>query len=206
MAEQQPTWGSMIWGAAKTVGIVAVTAVVGTALLNNIGSFLAGNAGEIANTAAGAAGAVGAGAATTGSVAATATSTASNVGQWMQGASEFLGHQIHSVVGTVVTLPDGLIQATPGAAGPSINTFGEIGKVAGQAFSNVSEWGGKVVETIGNNPGTAAAVGATGLGIGYMIRGAEAGTARTRPVVGSHTAQLARQQQLAALAAAQGHA
>ncbi len=57
---------------------------------------------------------------------------------------------------------------------------------------------------IQKDPLPAAAVGAAGLGIGYMIRGAESG--RGRPVVGAHTAELARQRQMAALAAAQARA
>lgn len=200
MAEQQPTWGSMIWGAAKTVGIVAVAAVAGTALMNNLGTFLAGSAADIASTAAEAAGSVGAGAATTDSLAATTKTTAQSVGQWMQGASDFMGRQISSVMAGVgvSNVPD------------SVNTFTEIGSVATSAGNGLWELAKQAGNTIAANKGTVAAVGAGGLAVGYMLRGAEASRPRAvpvaaRPVVGAHTARL-NQQQLAALAAAQGRA
>lgn len=172
MANEQPTWGSMIWGAAKTVGLVVGTALVLPVAMNALGSALAPAAGQAAN------------------------GFLQNAGEALTAGASRLSNLNSSVVTTVF-----------GEAATRGVNFAEVGgltALAGKAGSGILSTAGTVGTIIQNNPGTAAAVGAAGLGVGYMIRGAEA--SRGRPVMGAHTAELARQRQMAALAAQQARA
>ena len=54
MAEHQTTWGSMIWGAVKTVGLVVGAALVLPPVMTNLGTLVTSIGGETATAIGGA--------------------------------------------------------------------------------------------------------------------------------------------------------
>jgi hypothetical protein len=180
MAEQQTsTWGSMIWGATKVVGLVTATALVLPVAMNALGTLL----GPTAGTAA--------------------SGFIEKAGEALSSGASGLSNLNSTVVGAV--FGEGAVR------GINFTSFSGLGDLAGRAGTGIVDGVTAAGKAIGNNPGTAAAVAAGGLAVGYMIRGAEqprrpalrtsqSGTGR-----GFVEAEMARRQ-AAALAAQQGRA
>ena len=118
--------------------------------------------------------------------------TAGAIGGGLSSAGGTLGGLNASVAATV--FPQSVMQ------GLNLSTASGLGTLASSAGSGLLEAGSNAASYLGKNAGAAAAIGAGGLAVGYMIRGAEAGGRRAQATGGFAAAEQARRQ-LAALSA-----